>query len=123
MSDLISRYESARRLSCERREFAGWQTDVRCVAERRKKATALLETIHARHAAELAAAPDCLRAFSVPADVLRKEGINQDSPNAIADLLSRGFILSAVMEFPECRSQVCRWRQDTDPERAGAFCP
>jgi hypothetical protein len=123
VSALIRKYESARRIGCERREFAGWQTDMKCVADRQKKIATLVERIRAQHAADLATAPECLRQFTVPEEVLKKEGIDADSPDAIADLLSRGYLLSSVMRDRACVSEVCRWRTGTDPERAAAFCP
>jgi hypothetical protein len=121
--ELIRQYESIKRRECERREFAGWQTDMRCVADRQSKASALLKKIRERHAAELAAAPECLHAYSVPEEVLAREGIDADSPHAVADLLTRGFMLSEVARNEACAAEVCRWRRQADSESASAFCP
>ena len=107
----------------EQHGIAGWYVDADNCArkgpEQRAQIRAVLERLHA---AELAAAPACVRAYHPTATALRDIGVDPDSADPGPELVSRGVVTSALTEDPQCVAAICAWQSRYDPGTRSSYC-
>lgn len=106
---------------CEEYGLGGWQPDPKCerdAAEERADIRAALDRLHA---ADVAAAPVCIRQHSLPMSVVRSLGVDPTSPDAVAEAITRGLVIVSLDR--SCADAVCKWRKRSEPAKQSAYCP
>ena len=81
-----------------------------------------LRALAAAHAADLAAAPECLRSIDIPAEYFEAAQMDPGTPNALAEMITQGYVLSRVVKTPQCAAEVCQWRTKEEPKKNSGYC-
>jgi hypothetical protein len=109
--------------ACDTRPgLGGWAVDAEnCAKKGAEERTRIREALVRLHAVELAAAPECVRAYQPSPESLRASGISPGSADAVPELLSRGLFVGSLANG-ECGPAVCVWRERFDPGVLSPYC-
>lgn len=88
----------------------------RCAEEETERLGRLRSAIAVRHAREIAAGPACLREKKVNPTVLQHFGVDPDSQDGAAELVSRGVVIGGSLS-PQCITEICAWQTSAEPDR------
>lgn len=98
--------------------------DDRCAEEERQRKERISAALEARHAREVAAAPQCLQQQHEDPETFRSFGIDPDSPLAVAELISSGVVITGSSLSQQCITEVCAWQARFEPDRDSlGWCP
>lgn len=93
-----------------------------CAKEHARYYERVREALATAHAADIAAAPECLRSIDVPAEYFEAAGMDPHAPNALAEMITQGYVLSRVVKTPQCAAEVCQWRARYEPKKNSGYC-
>jgi hypothetical protein len=93
-----------------------------CAKEHTRYYDRVRQALAAAHAADLAAAPECLRSIDIPAEYFEAAHMDPGTPNALAEMITQGYVLSRVVKTPQCAAEVCQWRTKEEPKKNSGYC-
>lgn len=105
---------------CERYGLGGWRPDPDCEREDFQKRAQIREALGRLHAADVAAAPACLRQYRMAPETVRKFGTDPSSVDAVPELISRGLVIASLSR--SCAVAVCDWRKRVEPTKQSPYC-
>jgi uncharacterized lipoprotein NlpE involved in copper resistance len=88
----------------------------RCAKDEQEREEQIRAALATRHAREIAAAPVCLREKKENPTTLRYFGLDPDSPDGAAELVSHGVFIGGSLS-PQCVTQICTWLRSAEPDR------
>ncbi len=107
----------------EQHGIGGWYVDSeKCAREGPGQRAQIRAALGRIHAAELAAAPSCVRAYHPTPEALLDHGVDPDSGDPGPELISRGVFTSRLTEDPQCALAICAWQTRYDPGARSSYC-
>jgi hypothetical protein len=88
----------------------------RCAKDEAERQEQLRAALATRHARDIAAAPGCLREKKENPTTLRYFGVDPDSPDGAAELVSQGVFIGGSLT-PQCVTEICTWLRSAEPDR------
>lgn len=105
---------------CEQYELEGWRTDPSCKRNELQKRALIREALERLHAADVAAAPSCVRDYQIAPETLRKFNTDLASADAVPDLITHGLVIASLGRT--CAVAVCNWRKRMEPAKQSPYC-